>query len=198
MRYLIFIIIFTSVNAIGSTLNFNDKEQIFNYSSYHEASKSGSYVRFDMNSSLLGFITAHFSGYAKNFKLNWMSNGYVVKDLQIIIPVQFMDTDKDSRTEEMQVDCLEFSKFKNITVKINGPIELKKGKVPVVATATIRGKESTLKFKLTLEKLLGQWQVSSQLPVRLSDINILNPTIAKGLASFDENVRILFNFRIKN
>lgn len=192
---IIFISIFFSSNSFAS--DFKDMQLNYSYPTFEKASRSGSYIRFDMSSSLIGFITADFSGYAKNFQLKWSQAKSTVKNLEVIVSVPHMDTDKESRTEEMQVDCLEVNKFNNILVKIDGPIELKEGTTPVNAKVFIRGKESLLKFNLTLEKLLGNWQVSSQIPVKISALNILSPTIAKGIASFDENVRILFNFRIK-
>ena len=73
---------------------------------------------------------------------------------------------------------------------------LTEGVQKVNATATIRGKAINLPLNLSLIEMGDSWLISGEYPSTLKQLNIINPTILKGVASFDDNVKILFSFVI--
>ena len=174
------------------------KEKVFTYDSFSKAEEAKSFVRCDMQSTLIGFLTARFSGYAKNFSLSWKNdaNKKTVGDLKIIVPVSFMDTNREGRTKEMQEDSLEIQKYPEIKVNINDELKLEETQLNVPGIFYIRGKEIKKNFPLNLESIESQWKVSGEFTVRLSEMNIISPTIAKGIASFEDEVYVRYQFYI--
>ncbi len=196
IRYLLLILLMVFSFSIHASIE--QKSLIYEAKNFEEAESSKSYFRFEMQSSLFGFITVKFPGFAKEYTLQWRQDteNKIIKDLKITIPVMSMDTDKESRTEEMQLDCLEVDKFKEIIVTISGEYKLAKGEHSVQGIAKIRGKNVRLNFKIFTEVEENSFVVSGAFPVRLKDVNINNPTIAKGFASFNDEVKLSFNFLV--
>jgi len=184
-----FLLYFHSASAAPRHMDFVQPD-------FESAAKAESFLRFDLESSLVGFLTARFPGYAKKFTLNWDNTETTVRNLQITIPVASMDTNRESRTKEMQRDCLEGHLYPDIQVNIK-ELKLEPGTVKVPAEAWIRGKQVTIPTTVTLSvPEPGQWTVSGVAPVQLKDINVNNPTIMKGVASFNDHIKIHYNFRI--
>ena len=191
---------FLKTTFILSLLTFSQTllagEFDFNVEQYREAKDSNTYLRFNMESTLFGFLTANFTGYAKKFKIKWDENQESVSNINVVIPVLSMDTNKTSRTREMQESCFESKKYKNIELNINGPIQLKPHTNEYQGSVIIRGKTTPVKIPVSLNRVDDSWVISGQWPVEVTKINILNPTKAKGIATFKDLVDIEYRFKI--
>lgn len=172
----------------------------YEFNTFEEASKAPSFIRFDMESTLLGFLTARFPGYAKRFMLSWEKNQSEgrVKNLHLEVPVRFMDTDKSSRTEEMQEDSFEMVKYPVILVSIDGQFELQEFQKITLAHLTIRGKKIEKEIPLNVKRSEDSWVVSGDFYLSISESNIISPTIARGIASFDDRVHISYKFIVED
>ncbi len=181
---------------MASEAAFIERSQEFNFKSFQVAKDSPSFLRFDINSSLIGFLTAHFSGFSKKFILTWKGSDSSVKDLKITVPIASLDTNMTSRTLKMHDYCFEYKDYPQLTVQIDSELILEEGVQRVKALATVRGKTTSFMLDLSLLKQDRSWQVFGEHLTTLTALNIKNPTIAKGIASFDDDVKIYFNFEI--
>ena len=189
MKFLVVATLLFSINAWSS-------QKAYNFESFDQAKESAEFFRFDLESTAAGMLTARFPGFAKEIKLSWNKRGNKVKDLKVVLPVESFDTDRDGRNEEMKEDCLEYDKYPEIIVTLD-ELPLKESRVDVTGKGLIRGKEIEFPLTLELKKVEDQWVISGESAATLSMLNINDPTKWGGFLSFNENVKMSFNFVVE-
>lgn len=167
----------------------------FKSKDYEEALAAADFIHFDMESTKVGVITTSFTGVVKEFTLRYTPEKEKIKSIGLDFLVKDLDTDSDGRNEKMQHECLDMNKYPKISVNLGHEVTIKEGTIHSWALMKIRGKSKKIKLDITIKKENESYIVSGQSNVRLSELEIPDPSIA--VASVDDQVKISFKFKIK-
>jgi len=187
-KYLIGLFIFSLLS-----LNFALAEDLkFSAANYDEAAKQESKIEFKMESTKLGLVTTGFTSYVRDFVIHYDKSSNAFDNVVVTIMANSLDTDNSSRNEKMYDLCLSVSKYKEITVRLTGKVELSDTPRPFPALLNIRGKDNKIDILLRLVKEGEKEFVQGEAKVSLKGLEIPDPSIF--IAKVKDQVNL--NFKI--
>lgn len=171
--------------SLSNTLYAN--ELSYQFKSYKEASTADTYIKFNGESTKLGFITTGFDGYAKTIRGTYQLSDDNVKSVELVVETGSLDTDLGARNSKMVNEILSMDKFPNIYVRVAGPVHLTVGEQTVVMIFKVKEKEVSKEVKINLSKKETRWIIQGSLSLGIKELNLPDPSIAiaKVRDSFD-------------
>lgn len=156
------------------------KETIIKHGSYKEAeSDSGNFLKFTGNSTKFKIFTTDFTGYVKDYRVNYIKNNNALSHIVVTIVAKEIDTDNDSRNSKMYEKCLLVEQYQTITAKILSDIVLQEvTDKEVEVELKIKDKAIVRKLNYTLSKNEGGYQVSFKTDFSFIEAGIADPSIA--------------------
>ncbi|MBI2521150.1 MAG: YceI family protein [Bdellovibrio sp.] len=159
------------------SLSIRAKEITVTSSNYKEAMTKSNFIKFDMESTKLGFVTTGFTGVAKQFRISFDEQNNTLSKILVVVPVKQMDTDSNGRNEKMWETSLGEPQYPEIKVDLPGPVPLQEGVSTVEGHVQIRGLFYPIKLKLELKKREGGMTVLGTSELSISGTKIPDPSI---------------------
>lgn len=189
MKFLIFVFL------CSFQINAKEVRGHFLIKDYDTGIKNTNKVVFEGESTKMGLITTKWDGVVKDFSVVLEEDENAVKTIHLSFPISSMDTDNNSRNEKMQKMCLEEEKYKDIQVKIPGPIILDGKENKYQGSIFIRGKEKPLEVKLTANKIGDKIIAMGNAQLSFKDLEIPDPSIL--IAKVADAITIIFAVEIQ-
>lgn len=167
----------------------------FTTKDYDSGIKNTNKLTFEGESTKMGLITTKWHGVVKDFNVKLDENGKTVKDIEILFPITSMDTDNSSRNDKMQNHCLGAAEYKDIKVKIPGPIILdgKENKYP--STILIRGQEKPVDVTITANLVGEKIIATGSAQLSFKNLEIPDPSIF--IAKVNDVITVIFAVEIE-
>lgn len=180
--------IFANLSAKEVSGHFTTKD-------FESGIKNNNKLTFEGESTKMGLITTKWNGVVKDFYIKLEEDGKTVKEIEIVFPITSMDTDNTSRNEKMQNMCLGANEYKDIRVKIPGPIILdgKENKYP--GTILVRGKEKPVDVKLTANQVGEKVIATGSAQLSFKNLEIPDPSIF--VAKVSDVITVIFAVEIE-
>lgn len=184
----------TLIGLSSFLLLFNIYAKEYTYSSYEDASKGKEFVKFESESTKLGFITTSFDGYAKKFNVDYRRDGQSLKDIQVTIKADSFDTDNSSRDEKMYEETLSVKKYPEIKFLALSNIDLNKQRQQVKGLLKVRNVEKDIIINVELVAD-GEWKmILGKTKLSLKNFSVPDPSIA--IANVRDEFDISFKVRL--
>ena len=179
--------------AIGF-LSSGVKAESYNYSftSYEDAKKADSYIKFDMASTKVGLFTSHFTGYVKKFSISGNKKDNSITDGVVEFEVKELDTDIDGRNEKMWDQCLDASHNPKIQIKLSQKIEIGAGRKEIAGTINLRGEDHPVALSVEVGSDMTA-DIKGQISIKA--LKIPDPSIA--IASVRDAIDLSAHFIVK-
>ena len=181
------------VIAVG-LLSSGVKAESYNYSftSYEDAKKADSYIRFDMASTKVGLFTSHFTGYVKKFSISGNKKDNSITDGVVEFEVKELDTDIDGRNEKMWDQCLDMAHNPKIQIKLSEKIEIGAGRKDIAGIINLRGEDHPVTLSVEVSSDMTT-DIKGQISIKA--LKIPDPSIA--IASVKDTIDLGAHFIIK-
>ncbi len=166
----------------------------FSAANYKEAQKSPTYLRFDMKSTKLGFITTSFTGFVKKFTAHATNQEQKFADLKIEFNANDLDTDVNGRNEKMYDLCLNAKEHPLIDVVLKGPLPTTGEWAELAGQVHIKNKEKPILAKLKATNVDGRLIVDGNADLSIKELELPDPSIA--IAKVDDKIKVTFHFEI--
>lgn len=187
--FLIFIFIFSfQISAKEVRGHFTTKD-------FDSGIKNTNKLTFEGESTKMGLITTKWNGVVKDFSVKFEEDGKTVKEIEIVFPITSMDTDNDSRNEKMQNICLGAPEYKDIRVKIPGPIILDGKENIYPGSILIRGKDKPVDVKLTANQVGEKIIATGSAQLSFKNLEIPDPSIF--VAKVSDVITVIFAIEIE-
>ena len=184
MRFILLIFLSLHLPTWADTLEVKNQ-------TFAEAKMNRDFVRFDMASTKIGLFTSHFSGFVRNFKLEYQVGDHEVHDIKIQFLASDMDTDNGSRNAKMRAKCLNEKDFPQMEVQISQLLKVVEGEQKVAGVLLVRGQKKPIEMSISMHKESDSaWDIEGTSDLSLKDLEIPDPSIS--IASVDDHVRIHF------
>ena len=181
------------VIAVG-LLSSGVKAESYNYSftSYEDAKKADSYIRFDMASTKVGLFTSHFTGYVKKFSISGNKKDNSITDGVVEFEVKELDTDIDGRNEKMWDQCLDMAHNPKIQIKLSEKIEIGAGRKDIAGIINLRGEDHPVTLSVEVSSDMTT-DIKGQISIKA--LKIPDPSIA--IASVKDTIDLGAHFIFK-
>ncbi len=167
----------------------------YHFSDYEQASQAVEFLKFESESTKMGFITTEFDGYAKDFELNFKKNKNIVTELFLVLKAESLDTDNSSRDEKMHESIIESKKYPAMTFALLKPFELKEGEIEIEGRLTIRNQTRNKKINLRVKKEAdNSYSLNGTSHFSLKDFQVPDPSIA--IASVRDQFDVKFSVKV--
>lgn len=166
MKLLLFSLI--SIFAWSSEFQFQD---------YKAASESKQYVKFESESTKLGFVTTSFDGYAKKFTLEYDKNGKKINNIKVVINANSIDTDNSSRDEKMFEQTLEVKKYPAIVFTSEQMVDISNSKQNIKGFLRVRNTEKVVTLSLEVIEEDGVRYLKGSTSIGLKEFKVPDPSI---------------------
>lgn len=162
---------------------------------YDSGIKNTNKLVFEGESTKMGLITTKWDGVVKDFSVVLEEEGNAVKAINLSFPIISMDTDNKSRNEKMQKMCLEEDKYKDINVRIPGPVTVDGVSREYQGTILVRGKEKPVKVNLSANKVGDKIIATGNAKMSFKDLEIPDPSIM--IAKVADTITVIFAVEIQ-
>lgn len=179
-------ILFVSVGAFAKT-------QTYTATSYKEAQKAKSFIRFDMASTKLGLVTTSFQGYTKQFILEGeIQQNQLAQGAHVEFSVKDLDTDNGSRNEKMWDQILDYKNHPKIRLVIGKelPIDGESKSLPV--SISLRGKEKSIMLTGKAQRTSQGIEFDFSGELSIKGLEIPDPSIV--IASVRDSIKVTAHF----
>lgn len=182
---------------VSYSISINAKEVRGHFMSkdYDSGIQNANKLVFEGESTKMGLITTKWDGIVKDFSVVLEEEGNAVKAINLSFPISSMDTDNKSRNEKMQKMCLEEDKYKDINVRIPGPVTVDGVSREYQGTILVRGKEKPVKVNLSANKIGEKIIASGNAKMSFKDLEIPDPSIM--IAKVADTITIIFAVEIQ-
>jgi hypothetical protein len=186
MKNLILVIFFLLSQGLLAEMIQNE----ISFKDFEEAEKTA-HLTWIVESTKVGLFSSDVYGYVLSYKYSadLDKENKILRDMTLRFPINAMNSDSESRDEKLHNKCLGVNEYKEVVVKIKGPIFLKdKRKREYQGTVLIRGKEKPFKISFIPsldEKALTLKAHSSW---SLKTMEIPDPSIA--VAKLSDEIRL--------
>ncbi len=160
-------------------------------SNYKEALSKENFIKFDMESTKIGFITDDFTGVARQFRVSFDEQKNLISKIVVVVPIKGLDTDINMRNEKMWETCFSATKYPELKVDLPGPVTLQEGVSNLEGYIQIRGLFYPISIKLELKKREGGMSATGTAHVSLKQTNIPDPSIF--IASVRDRIDLSFH-----
>lgn len=165
------------------------------FKTYSEAKSSEEFIRFASESKKLGFITTGFDGFVKDFTINYDLEKNKLKNLEVHIAVNSLDTDNGSRNDKMLQEIMDQEKYPQITAIITSPIELIRGGHETNMLFNIKDKKITKPVSYTISSSGDGMIVRGHTTIKLTEAGLPDPSIA--IAKVRDDFDLSFAVKLK-
>lgn len=176
-------------------LSFVTWSKDFNYKNYEAASKSKEYVKFESESTKLGFVTTSFDGYAKKFKISYSLENQKISNINVRIDTDSFDTDNSSRNEKMYEETLEVKKYPAVTFNSQQMVDISNSKHSIKGFLRVRNIEKVVTLNLEVVKKEGESYLVGTTSIGLKEFKIPDPSIM--IAKVRNRLDIKFKVKLK-
>lgn len=168
----------------------------FHFDDYEAASKSKEFLKFESESTKMGFITTSFDGFAKDFEINYKIDKGFITEIFLVIKSQSLDTDNSSRDEKMHEQIIGSKKHPSIIFASGAKIPLKEGETTLKGRLTIQKVSKEKEIKLNIKKNEdGTYLISGESFFSLKEYKLPDPSIA--IASVRDQFDVKFALHIE-
>jgi polyisoprenoid-binding protein YceI len=193
MKYLLAFILFQLAWAGSVKKNFS-------YSSFEEAKKANTSLKFIVESTKAGMFSSDIDGYIKSFsyEVNYDENNQILRNMKISLDTKSMDTDHEGRDEKLHKKVMEAQKFPELIVEVKGPLFLKAQREETYkGIAYIRGKKK--EFEVTMKGTATKkgFIVEGNSSWSLKGMEIPDPSIFIAKLSDEIRLRVKINHNEK-
>lgn len=193
MKNILFIILLLS----SSLVTAESFEKEIKHKTFEEAQKAQDIV-WTVESTKVGLFSSDVDGYVLNYKYsgNLDKENLILRNMTLTFPISQMNSDSASRDNKLHNKCLGKDQYKNIVVKLTGPIFLKEKRQRVYdGTVLIRGKNKPFKIKIKPSISNNHLVLVAQTTWSLKQLEIPDPSIA--VAKLSDDIRININISHK-
>lgn len=170
------------------------KEVSYMHKNFEMAKKAESYIKFDGESTKLGFITTGFTGYAREFKINYDLISTQLNKLEVVILASALDTDLGARNDKMVNTILNIEKYPEIHAFIDTKIELVNGEQTINMTFQVKDQKISKPVKVVVEKRIDHILVTGDVSLGLKELGLPDPSIA--IAKVNDIFKLAFSVRL--
>jgi len=171
------------------------KEVTFSNMTYKEAKNSPSYVRFDMSSTKMGFITTRFTGFARTFRIQGnIKDGVLEPGARLTFATTDLDTDIDARNEKMWLTCLDSVHYPNIEMTLTEKVPLNGQTTKVPGLILLRGQSHPIELQATGSTNGDQQTFEITGKLSISSLGIPDPSII--IAKVDDEIDVTAHVEI--
>lgn len=162
-------------------------------------------LAFTVVSTKIGIFSSRVLGLVKNYESKAQYKKDKLENMNIVFPIQSMDSDSESRNKKLHELCLGFPEFTNIEVKAKGPLLIsatESGEEEEIdGTILIRGKEKNIKLKIKIYKTTlnnESWlRAEGESILSIKELEIPDPSIAIAKVSDEIEVKFKINIPLK-
>lgn len=181
--------------ALLGNLNATEIQGQKVYPNFDKAKESGD-LTWIVESTKVGIFSSDVDGYVLNYQYsaNYDEKNNILRNMVLRFPIKHMNSDNDTRDEKLHNLCLNEAKFKEIVVKIPGPLFLnQKSAKDYSGSVLIRGKEKPFTISLSPKIEKDLFQISGETTWSLKEMEIPDPSIA--VATLSDEIRIKINIK---
>ncbi len=188
MRFFVFLLFSFSQLVMAA----NIEREVY-FKNFEEAEKKA-HLTWIVESTKIGLFSSDVYGYVLSYKYTAELNkeNMVLRNMTLRFPITAMNSDSESRDEKLHNKCMGAKQFKEVLVKITGPIFIKdKRERSYDGTVLIRGKEKPFKISFTSSYDNNQLTLKGKTIWSLKAMEIPDPSIA--VAKLSDEIRLNIN-----
>lgn len=182
---------FFSILVLFISYSLSAKELNFHFKDYKEAKKAENFIRFEGESTKLGFITTSFDGYIKDFRVNYELVNNQLRGLTVNIATDSLDTDIDSRNEKMVKKILEGERYPLIKAEHSDQVNLIEGEQTIEMIFIIKGKKISRPVNFLVEKKADGYLIKGNTSIGFKEAELPDPSIA--IATVNDTLKLNFS-----
>lgn len=186
MKYIIFILLF----SLGQFSFAASIEREVNFKNFEDAEKAA-HLTWIVESTKVGLFSSDVYGYVLSYKYSadFDKANMILREMTLKFPITAMNSDSESRDEKLHNKCMGAKEYKEVVVKIKGPIFLKdKRERTYEGTALIRGKEKPFNISFAPNIENNQLTLKGKSTWSLKTMEIPDPSIS--VAKLSDEIRL--------
>lgn len=163
----------------------------FEYKDWDQAENAQNRLQFVVESVKAGFIASDVDGYAKKFSYSadFDQKKLILKRIRMVIEVNSMDTDNQSRDEKLHNLCMSYKDFPRLELGLDEEISIKNPQTQTYqGWVNIRGKKKKFSIELTSKLEEGILSIEGKSEWSLKEMEIPDPSIF--IAKLSDSIRI--------
>lgn len=183
-------IIFAALTVLSLSLSAETIERQVTFDGFEKAEKAAD-LTWIVESTKVGLFSSDVYGYVLSYKYSGDldKENMILRDMTLTFPITAMNSDSESRDEKLHEKCMGAKEFKEIVVKIKGPIFLKdKRERNYQGTVLIRGKEKPFEIKFTPHLEENNFALKGKSVWSLKAMEIPDPSIS--VAQLSDEIRL--------
>ncbi len=165
-------------------------EREVNFKNFEDAEKAA-HLTWIVKSTKVGLFSSDVYGYVLSYKYSadFDKENMILRDMTLKFPITAMNSDSESRDKKLHNKCMGANEFKEIVVKIKGPIFLKdKRERTYEGTVLIRRKEKPFKIYFAPNTENNQFTLTGKSTWSLKAMEIPDPSIS--VAKLSDEIRL--------
>ncbi len=165
-------------------------EREVNFKNFEDAEKAA-HLTWIVESTKVGLFSSDVYGYVLSYKYSadFDKANMILREMTLKFPITAMNSDSESRDEKLHNKCMGAKEFKEIIVKLKGPIFLKeKRERTYEGTVFIRGKEKPFRISFAPNTENNQFTLKGKSTWSLKAMEIPDPSIS--VAKLSDEIRL--------